>query len=160
MRNMLVMPEDLPDRASLGEFKPDFTILNAGGFPANRCRHHHRLRATAAVPTSRTPRGGLGVPPAARPARLGGWAVEGGPVASSRRRDGHLAWCRRYVDGMTSSCSVDLNFARGEMVILGTQYAGEMKKGVLTLMMCLPRSVRTRAPPLLRCPRLPHMAGT
>jgi len=41
------------------------------------------------------------------------------------------------VDGMTSSCSVDLSFERREMVILGTQYAGEMKKGVLTLMMYL-----------------------
>jgi len=41
----------------------------------------------------------------------------------------------RYVDGMTSSCSVDLNLERAEMIILGTQYAGEMKKGVLTLMM-------------------------
>jgi phosphoenolpyruvate carboxykinase (ATP) len=41
----------------------------------------------------------------------------------------------RYVDGMTSSCSIDLNLERGEMIILGTQYAGEMKKGVLTLMM-------------------------
>ena len=41
----------------------------------------------------------------------------------------------RYVDGMTSSCSVDLHLGRGEMVILGTQYAGEMKKGILTLMM-------------------------
>jgi len=41
----------------------------------------------------------------------------------------------RYVDGMTSACSVDLNLERAEMVILGSQYAGEMKKGVLTLMM-------------------------
>jgi len=50
----------------------------------------------------------------------------------------------RYVDGMTSSCSVDLHLGRyskrfgrtwAEMVILGTQYAGEMKKGILTLMM-------------------------
>ena len=40
---------------------------------------------------------------------------------------------------MTSSCSVDIHFGRGEMVILGTQYAGEMKKGVLTLMMCANR---------------------
>jgi len=47
---------------------------------------------------------------------------------------------------MTSSCSVDLHLGRyskrfghrwSEMVILGTQYAGEMKKGVLTLMMYL-----------------------
>ena len=43
--------------------------------------------------------------------------------------------CFRYTEGMTSSCSVDIHFGRGEMVILGTQYAGEMKKGVLTLMM-------------------------
>ena len=41
----------------------------------------------------------------------------------------------RYTEGMTSSCSVDLHLGRGEMVILGTQYAGEMKKGILTLMM-------------------------
>ena len=50
----------------------------------------------------------------------------------------------RYVEGMTSSASVDLHLGRyskrfgrtwAEMVILGTQYAGEMKKGVLTLMM-------------------------
>ena len=43
----------------------------------------------------------------------------------------------RYVDGMTSSASIDLNLERGEAVILGTQYAGEMKKLVLTLMMYL-----------------------
>ena len=78
MRNMLVMPEELPeDEREEGDFVPDFTILNAGGFPANR-----------------------------------------------------------YVEGMTSSCSVDLHLGRMEMVILGTQYAGEMKKGVLTYMMC------------------------
>ena len=35
---------------------------------------------------------------------------------------------------MTSASSVTLNFQRGEMVILGTQYAGEMKKGVFTIM--------------------------
>ena len=78
MRNMLVMPEELPAEEARATFIPDFTILNAGGFPANR-----------------------------------------------------------YVDGMTSSCSVDLHFGRDEMVILGTQYAGEMKKGILTLMMYL-----------------------
>jgi len=79
MRNMLVMPEELPeDEREEGDFVPDFTILNAGGFPANR-----------------------------------------------------------YVEGMTSSCSVDLHLGRMEMVILGTQYAGEMKKGILTLMMYL-----------------------
>lgn len=43
----------------------------------------------------------------------------------------------RYTKGMTSSTSVSINFARREMVILGTQYAGEMKKGVLTVMMYL-----------------------
>jgi phosphoenolpyruvate carboxykinase (ATP) len=37
-------------------------------------------------------------------------------------------------DGMTSATSVDLSFERGEFVILGTQYAGEMKKGVFTIM--------------------------
>jgi hypothetical protein len=36
---------------------------------------------------------------------------------------------------MSSPCSVDMHFGRGEMVILGTQYAGEMKKGILTLML-------------------------
>ena len=50
----------------------------------------------------------------------------------------------RYIEGMTSSCSVDLHLGRyskrfgrkwAEFVILGTQYAGEMKKGILTLMM-------------------------
>merc|ERR1719238_782974 len=43
--------------------------------------------------------------------------------------------CNRHTAGMSSSSSVALHFRRGEMVILGTQYAGEMKKGVLTLMM-------------------------
>jgi len=43
----------------------------------------------------------------------------------------------RYTKGMTSSTSVALHFGRKEMVILGTQYAGEMKKGVLTIMMYL-----------------------
>lgn len=38
---------------------------------------------------------------------------------------------------MTSSTSVALHLGRREMVILGTQYAGEMKKGVLTIMMYL-----------------------
>jgi len=40
----------------------------------------------------------------------------------------------RYTSGMTSATSVSINFARREMVILGTQYAGEMKKGVFTVM--------------------------
>jgi phosphoenolpyruvate carboxykinase (ATP) len=35
---------------------------------------------------------------------------------------------------MTSTTSVDLSFEQKEFVILGTQYAGEMKKGVFTIM--------------------------
>ena len=72
MNNMLIRPT----AAELADFgEPDFTIFNAGGFPANR-----------------------------------------------------------YTTGMTSTTSVSLSFARREMVILGTQYAGEMKKGVFTVM--------------------------
>ncbi|KAF0979924.1 hypothetical protein FDP41_001077 [Naegleria fowleri] len=40
----------------------------------------------------------------------------------------------RYTKGMTSPCSISINFKRREMVILGSQYAGEMKKGVFTIM--------------------------
>eukprot|EP00898_Chlorokybus_atmophyticus_P009214 jgi/Chlat1/9294/Chrsp99S08501 len=36
--------------------------------------------------------------------------------------------------GMTSETSVALNLEAGELVILGTQYAGEMKKGLFTIM--------------------------
>jgi phosphoenolpyruvate carboxykinase (ATP) len=72
MHNMLIRPT----QDQLGTFgEPDYTIFNAGGFPANK----------------------------------------------------HTA-------GMTSSTSVDLSFARREFVILGTEYAGEMKKGVFTIM--------------------------
>ncbi|TQD98693.1 hypothetical protein C1H46_015686 [Malus baccata] len=42
--------------------------------------------------------------------------------------------CNRYTHYMTSSTSVDLNLSRREMVILGTQYAGEMKKGLFSVM--------------------------
>merc|ERR1712050_734126 len=42
--------------------------------------------------------------------------------------------CNRQTPGMTSSTSVAVSFKRREMVILGTQYAGEMKKGVFTIM--------------------------
>ena len=35
---------------------------------------------------------------------------------------------------MTSKTSVDLSIETGEVVILGTEYAGEMKKGVFTIM--------------------------
>eukprot|EP00758_Cryptobia_borreli_P011433 Tbor_TRINITY_DN5654_c2_g5::TRINITY_DN5654_c2_g5_i1::g.9349::m.9349/K01610/E4.1.1.49, pckA; phosphoenolpyruvate carboxykinase (ATP) len=38
------------------------------------------------------------------------------------------------VEGVTSKTSVSINFKTREQVILGTQYAGEMKKGVLTVM--------------------------
>ncbi len=39
-----------------------------------------------------------------------------------------------YTAQMTSTTSIDLSFEQGELVILGTQYAGEMKKGVFTVM--------------------------
>jgi phosphoenolpyruvate carboxykinase (ATP) len=72
MHNMLIRPtqEELDD---FGD--PDYVILNAGAFPANR-----------------------------------------------------------YTSHMTSKTSVDLSFEKGEMIILGTEYAGEMKKGVFTIM--------------------------
>ena len=40
----------------------------------------------------------------------------------------------RYTTGMTSTTSVDVSFESGEVVILGTEYAGEMKKGIFTIM--------------------------
>ena len=72
MKNMLVNPTE-EELEHFGE--PDFTILNAGRFPANA-----------------------------------------------------------YTTGMTSKTSVDLSFKHREFVILGTEYAGEMKKGVFTIM--------------------------
>ena len=42
--------------------------------------------------------------------------------------------CNRYTGYMTSSTSIDFDFTRREIVILGTQYAGEMKKGIFTVM--------------------------
>ena len=71
MRNMLIRPT----RGELEHFHPDYTIYNAGSFPANR-----------------------------------------------------------FTTGMTSATSVAINFADKEMVILGTEYAGEMKKGVFTVL--------------------------
>ncbi len=72
MRNMLRRPTE----EELGGFgEPDFTIFNAGKFPANP-----------------------------------------------------------HTEGMTSDASIDLSIEDREMVILGTQYAGEMKKGIFTLM--------------------------
>jgi phosphoenolpyruvate carboxykinase (ATP) len=38
------------------------------------------------------------------------------------------------VTGMTSRTSVDLNIDQQQIVILGTEYAGEMKKGIFTVM--------------------------
>ena len=40
----------------------------------------------------------------------------------------------QHTEGMTSKTSVDLSLEKGEVVILGTEYAGEMKKAVFTLM--------------------------
>ncbi len=40
----------------------------------------------------------------------------------------------RYTTGMTSRTSVDLSIERCEVVLLGTEYAGEMKKAVFTMM--------------------------
>lgn len=64
-----------PSKEELEHFHPDYTIYNAGTFPANR-----------------------------------------------------------YTAGMTSATSVAINFAAREMVILGTEYAGEMKKGIFTVL--------------------------
>ena len=38
------------------------------------------------------------------------------------------------VESVKTNASVALNFAKGEFVILGSEYAGEMKKGVFTIM--------------------------
>ena len=65
-----------PTRDELATFgTPDFTIYNAGEFPANR-----------------------------------------------------------LTSGMSSKTSIDLSFEDKELVILGSEYAGEMKKGVFTIM--------------------------
>lgn len=64
-----------PSKEELDHFHPDYTIYNAGTFPANR-----------------------------------------------------------YTAGMTSATSVAINFSAREMVILGTEYAGEMKKGIFTVL--------------------------
>lgn len=42
--------------------------------------------------------------------------------------------CNKYVDSMSSSTSIAINFKSKEMIIMGTEYAGEMKKGVFTIM--------------------------
>ena len=40
----------------------------------------------------------------------------------------------KHTAGMTSATSIDLSLGRREFVILGSDYAGEMKKGVFTIM--------------------------
>ena len=75
MTNMLIRPTP-EELKNFGE--PDFTVYNAGQFPANE-----------------------------------------------------------HTKGMTSSTSVEINFKAMEMVILGTEYAGEMKKGIFTVMFYL-----------------------
>ncbi|WKN43997.1 phosphoenolpyruvate carboxykinase (ATP) [Tunicatimonas pelagia] len=40
----------------------------------------------------------------------------------------------RYTSEMTSKTSVDVNLEEKEIVILGTEYAGEMKKGIFSIM--------------------------
>lgn len=40
----------------------------------------------------------------------------------------------KHTAGMSSPTSIDLSFGNKEFVILGTEYAGEMKKGVFTIM--------------------------
>ena len=42
--------------------------------------------------------------------------------------------CNRYTHYMASFASVDLNLAGREMVILGTQYAGEVRMGLFNVM--------------------------
>ena len=39
-----------------------------------------------------------------------------------------------YTSSMTSKTSIDVNLERQEIVILGTEYAGEMKKGIFSIM--------------------------
>jgi ATP-dependent phosphoenolpyruvate carboxykinase len=50
----------------------------------------------------------------------------------------------RFTKGMSSTTSVEINFKRMEMVILGTEYAGEMKKGVFSVMVS---TLSRRLPP-------------
>lgn len=75
MTNMLIRPTE-QELAEFGE--PDFTVWNAGQFPANT-----------------------------------------------------------HTTGMTSKTTVEINFKEMEMIILGTEYAGEMKKGIFTVMFYL-----------------------
>ncbi len=72
MQNMLIMPTD-EELKTFGE--PDYTIFNAGSFPANH-----------------------------------------------------------FTTNMTSKTSIGISLERKEVVILGTEYAGEMKKGIFSIM--------------------------
>jgi len=59
--------------------------------------------------------------------------------------------CNRFTEGMSSGTSVAVSLDKGEMVILGTQYAGEMKKGVFTIMnYYMPLKPSRDAPPAKR----------
>ena len=60
----------------------------------------------------------------------------------------------RFTKGMSSTTSVEINFKRMEMVILGTEYAGEMKKGVFSVMVRAPFRSAPRSPDADR----PHIA--
>ncbi|QLL34840.1 hypothetical protein HG536_0H02150 [Torulaspora globosa] len=75
MTNMLIRPTE-EELAHFGE--PDFTVWNAGQFPANL-----------------------------------------------------------HTEGMSSKTTIEINFKAMEMIILGTEYAGEMKKGIFTVMFYL-----------------------
>lgn len=75
MTNMLIRPTE-QELAEFGE--PDFTVWNAGQFPANA-----------------------------------------------------------HTQDMSSKTTIEINFKAMEMVILGTEYAGEMKKGIFTVMFYL-----------------------
>ncbi len=57
--------------------------------------------------------------------------------------NGGLCDADTSVEGVESKTSVALNFAAAEFVILGTQYAGEMKKGIFTVMNYLMPKVGT-----------------
>lgn len=55
----------------------------------------------------------------------------------------------RFTKGMSSTTSVEINFKRMEMVVLGTEYAGEMKKGVFSVMVCINQIIFAMAYSLL-----------
>ncbi len=73
-----------------------------------------------------------------------------------------------HTEGMTSRTSIDLCFESREILLLGTEYAGEMKKGVFTLMNylmprqgVLPMHCSATADPVSgRCSLLFGLSGT